>query len=408
MTILYLSDIRFPLERANGIQSMETCAALAGRGHDVHLLVRPDTHVPARDPLAFYGLASNPRLHFERAAVFGPPPARRAAYLAEALERVLERRRWDVVFTRDLGVADLALRLPRRMRPPIIYESHGFAPILAAMLPRMVSGARTSGAVKLSRLHRRERRVWRGAEGYVAITRTLVTKQRSRFGARPRVAVVPSGVRLDPDRAYVAARCIHPPTVAYAGHFYPWKGPDVLVRALARLTEVRGLLIGGQPGESDRASLEELARVVGVTKRLTFAGQVPPGAVAALLQGADVLVLPTLATPYAEYTSPLKLFEYMGAGRPIVCSDLPPLREVVSHGRTALLVTPGDPEALAEGMRELLADPVAAERMARAAFDAAPSYSWERRAERLEGLFKEVVVASGGGAAAGAPRDRVP
>ena len=118
MTILYLSDIRFPLERANGIQTMETCAALAARGHDVHLLVRPDTHVPSRDPLAFYELAPMPRLRIERAPVFGPPPARRAAYLARALVRVLERSRWDVVVTRDLGIADVALRFLMMRRPP--------------------------------------------------------------------------------------------------------------------------------------------------------------------------------------------------------------------------------------------------------------------------------------------------
>ena len=51
MTVLYLADIRLPLERANGIQTMETCHALARRGHDVRLLVRPDTTSPAyRDP----------------------------------------------------------------------------------------------------------------------------------------------------------------------------------------------------------------------------------------------------------------------------------------------------------------------------------------------------------------------
>ena len=58
--ILYLADIRFPLERANGIQSMETCHALAARGHDVTLVVRPDTHTPPRDPFAFYGLPRDP------------------------------------------------------------------------------------------------------------------------------------------------------------------------------------------------------------------------------------------------------------------------------------------------------------------------------------------------------------
>ena len=55
MRIVYLADIRFPLERANGIQTFETCHALASRGHEVTLVVRPDTERPARDPFAFYG-----------------------------------------------------------------------------------------------------------------------------------------------------------------------------------------------------------------------------------------------------------------------------------------------------------------------------------------------------------------
>src|SRR6476646_10120316 len=85
--ILYLADIRFPLERANGIQSMETCHALATRGHAVTLAVRPDTAVPARDPLAFYGLPPIPSLRLETAPVSGPQAARRAGYLTFAIGR---------------------------------------------------------------------------------------------------------------------------------------------------------------------------------------------------------------------------------------------------------------------------------------------------------------------------------
>ena len=69
MRILYFADIRFPLERANGIQTMETCHALAGRGHEVHLVVRPDTHTPARDPFSYYGLARSAGLIVEHAPV---------------------------------------------------------------------------------------------------------------------------------------------------------------------------------------------------------------------------------------------------------------------------------------------------------------------------------------------------
>lgn len=394
MTVLYLSDIRFPLERANGIQTMETCHALAARGHDVHMLVRPDTRVPARDPLVFYDLPQSRRLQIERAPVFGPPPARRLAYLTRAFELVLESRRWDVVLTRDLGAADVFLRLPAWLRPPIVYESHGYAPVFAETRSQLVSGARSAGAFKVDRLRRRERRVWRAADGYVATTAVLAAELQRRFGTRPRVLTAPNGVRLDQQRAYAPARREEAPIVAYAGHFYPWKGADVLVDALALLPGVRGVLIGGQPNESDGVRLQARARDCGLTGRVTFTGLVPRCDVPTLLRRASVLVMPTVATPSARYTSPLKLFEYMAAGRPIVASDLSALRGIVEDGRTAFLVAPGDPGALADGVRAVLDDAAAADRMARAAFEKAADYSWARRAERLEQLLHEVVVAS--------------
>ena len=394
MTILCLADIRFPLERANGIQTMETCHALAARGHEVHLLVRPDTHTPARDPLAFYGLPPISCLRFERAPVSGPSSTRRAGYLAQALKCLLNPGRWDVALTRDLGLADIALRFPRWMRPPVVYESHGFAPVRARTLPRMVSGARPVGLLKLGRLRRRERRVWNAAEGYVTITRGFVRELEDLFGARPRVVVAPSGVRLNGAREYAPPPRTGPSTVAYAGHFYPWKGVDVLIEALALVPQARGLFIGGRSGDPDLDRLRSLVGALCLTERVSFTGPVPPPDVGSLLARADVLVLPTVAAPYARYTSPLKLFEYMAAGRPIVASDLPALREVLDHGGTAILVAPGDPAALAAGVRSVLDDPATADRMARAAFRKVDDYSWARRAERLERLFDGVIAPS--------------
>ena len=136
MRILYFADIRFPLERANGIQTIETCYALAGRGHSVQLVVRPDTQTPARDPLEYYGLTPRKGLTIERAPVSGPAFARRIGYLAFAAGRASGAGRADIVMTRDLTVASLVLHLPSR--PPLVYESHGYAPEVAAALPALV------------------------------------------------------------------------------------------------------------------------------------------------------------------------------------------------------------------------------------------------------------------------------
>jgi glycosyltransferase involved in cell wall biosynthesis len=103
------------------------------------------------------------------------------------------------------------------------------------------------------------------------------------------------------------------------------------------------------------------------------------------LADMDVLVLPNTATHIsARYTSPLKLFEYMAAGRPIVASDLPALREVLTDGENALLVEPGNAAQLADAIGRLLHDPELAQRLAAAAWRDVQAYSWDRRAERLE------------------------
>ena len=64
MTLLYFADTRFPIERANGVQTMETCHALAARGHRVTLVTRQDSSRLPRDPLIFYGLPALPGLSF--------------------------------------------------------------------------------------------------------------------------------------------------------------------------------------------------------------------------------------------------------------------------------------------------------------------------------------------------------
>jgi glycosyltransferase involved in cell wall biosynthesis len=457
MNVLYLADIRLPLERANGIQTMETCHALARRGHDVTLLVRPDTHTPARDPLAFYGLAPDEHLTIARVTVPVRPAGplgqhvRRAHYLAAALAHALRGRSVgrrthdtgafgareladrsvagsdigarddraevggaggrgrgaggsgargiDIVFTRDLGLASLLLRVPRGMRPPVVYESHGYAPVVSGLLPEMLSTAPKASRAKAARLAAREQRVWTLADGYVTITTALARDLAGRLGDRADVAIVPDGVRLDPARRFAWDGPSPRPVAVYAGHLYPWKGVDTLIAALAHAPSLRARIIGGHPAEPDLGRLQQQARDLGVADRVEFAGLQPPPAVAALLLSADALVLPNhTSSVSAHYTSPLKLFEYLAAGRPIVASDLPALREVLRHGENAWLTPPGDPAALAASLTHVTSDVPLALRLARTAFDEATGYSWERRAEQLEAVLEQ--------AAAAAPRAR--
>jgi glycosyltransferase involved in cell wall biosynthesis len=395
--ILYLADIRFPLERANGIQSMETCHALASRGHLVSMAVRPDTRTPARDPFAFYGLPRIEGLRIETAAVAGPPPARRAGYMTFAIGRSLGHARQDLIFTRDLAIASLLLRVPAAWRAPVVYEAHGLAAETAAALPGLVTGAPAASPAKIRRLAARDAQVWKAADGYVTITAGLQSELERRFGPRTHVAVVPDGVRTP---APHAPRAPHAPpappappfTIGYAGHLYPWKGVDLVIEAISALQDTRGLIVGGHADEPDLARVKALAAQLLCSERMTFTGMLPPGDVAARLRDADVLVLPNPASALSSaFTSPLKLFEYMASGRPIVASALPSLREVLTDGRNAVLVDPGNPQALTAGIRRIKEDPALGERIARQALEDVRDYTWARRAERLDTLFAGVV-----------------
>ncbi len=393
MEILYFADIRFPLERANGIQTFRTCHALASRGHGVRLIVRPDTAPAQRDPFQFYDERQTCALRIEPLRVIGGPTARRAEWLARALTRAVKGRHADIVLTRDLGFASLLVRIPSRLRAGVVYESHGFAPAVGASLDRMLTDGRAASGSKQGRLERREAVVWKRADGYVTITGALRDELESRFGARQNVVVVADGVRLPP--AAPSAPIRHdPPVVGYAGHLYPWKGVDVLLNAIASLRDVRALVVGGLEAEPDLERTRARARTLGIQDRITFTGAVPPSQVPARLAEMDILVLPNTATHIsARYTSPLKLFEYMAAGRPVVASDLPALREVLRDGDNAVLVEPGDSERLAAAIVRLLDDRRLAMRLATTAWNDVQAYSWDQRAARLEALFERIVPA---------------
>ena len=114
MKLVYLADIRFPMERANGIQTIETCHALARRGVDVELVVRRSDGRSDEACLAFFGLAPHPKLRLRRLGIPG-----RVGFFVAVAPILLASAREDVIYSRDLVLADLAMRLAVA---PLVYE----------------------------------------------------------------------------------------------------------------------------------------------------------------------------------------------------------------------------------------------------------------------------------------------
>ena len=232
MRLLYLADIRFPMERANGIQTIETCHALARRGVEVEPAVRRSDARSDEACLAFYGLAPVKNLRLRRVLLPG-----RLGFLAYALTLLLRSDRRDVVYTRDLVLADFALKIADAT---IVYEAHTVAAVFAEERAQMYEGRDPPSATKLRRLDARERRVWRKTSGTVAITAALLDALEKRHGEGTSSLVIADGCR--------SVDTIPPPItpvdgdtgakVFYIGQLYPWKGIDVLIRAVLALFAV--------------------------------------------------------------------------------------------------------------------------------------------------------------------------
>ena len=389
--VLIPADVRFPLERANGVQIVKTAAALSRAGAAATLLVRHSDPRPTDEILGLFGISPG-GVRVRRLAVRhrrGSFLLPRAAFLARAgVVCLAALHRGAVVFTRDLQLADLLLSLRRRAR--VVYEAHAVESILYRERGVLYGTADLPQAAKADRLRRREARVWRRARAFVATTAGIRDTFTEQFGARTGVAVVANGCDVPADRTFPGLATERPARVLYAGQLYPWKGVDVLVDAVARVPAARLVVLGGIPGEADFGRVRARIEALGIEGRVELRGLVPQTEVARELARARLVAVPVRRTEMTlRHTSPLKAFEAMAAGRPILASDLPSSREFLRHGENAWLVPPDDPAALAEGLGRLLGDDALSERIARAAFGDAAAFSWDARARRLLDVFAE-------------------
>ena len=174
--------------------------------------------------------------------------------------------------------------------------------------------------------------------------------------------------------------------VMYCGHLYDEKGVHVLVDAARERPDALFCLVGGW--DSD---IERLRTYSAGASNVRFLGHVSPREVPRHLAAADTLVLPNSAKyEQAFTTSPLKLFDYMAAGRAIVAARIPALEGFLEHGKTAYLVDPDSPGALASAVRTVLDDPQLAEQMAERAREKVEEYTWSRRAKAILDAFVHV------------------
>ena len=374
MRIACIATSRIPSRSANSIRVMKVCQAMVRLGHQVDLWTPGPSPEPSWPELQrTYDVRPDFAIH--RTGSWDP------------------LRRWDFSLR--------AVRQASRIQPDAWYVWPYQAAALLAQTGRATllevhdRPAGTTGPM-LFRLFLNGR----GARRLLVITEALRAWLEAQF-ARPLrppfVVITPSGVDLEayvglPSPAAARARLGWEDAfvAGYTGHLYPGRGLELMVELARRNPEIVFVWAGGEAEAV--GSWATKVEAMGI-RNVRLLGFVPQKELPLIHAASDVLLMPYQSAiavssggDTAAFASPMKAFEYMAAGRPILSSDLPVFREVLNDGN-AILLDPESVEAWETALRRLAGDTALRARLGEAARRDVGQYTWLERTRRaLDGI----------------------
>jgi len=376
MKIAAITNSRIPSLTANSIQAMKVCQALAQLGYDIRLYAPREAVPVSWEKLAsHYGLSTPFDIEWL-------PSISMLKRYDFTFHSILAARKFsaDLVYTWLLNPAVVALWLGR----PVVLEIH--AEVTGRLGPWLL------------------RRFWRSStpKRMLVTTRPLRDAIETVAGLtfpEDAVKIAPNGV--DPSQyeslpnASEARRQLgleEKLTVGFTGHIYPGRGADLLFELVQRMPVVNFLWVGGTPDEVDH--WRERLSDVGASN-VTMTGFVENSRLPLYQSAADVLLMPygrsisaSSGQDIAEVINPMKMFDYMAAGRAIVSADLPVIHEVLNE-ENAVFCEPGNADVWEQTLRDLLSDEARRQVLGAQACADVSGYTWVAREKRaLEGFGK--------------------
>ena len=362
--LTYIAKSKIPSRHANSVQVVNMICAFAPR------VQRLDAYLPGGfakrlrlwtgNLFANYGLSipGNVHIHFVSQSGHG---------FEKNVLRVLPPAIEGNVFTRS---AQIAWKLAER-NAPVLFESHVFSRDAQQMaMPQFIQPMNPPPA-----------------PGVVAISQEISDSFLAAALQQKRLVTSADGVDLTVfSRALPGGlghlfgqRVYDRPTLIYTGSLRPEKGAAFLTKAASRMGHVNFVIIGGNVKESTA-----LAAMNNCTN-LFVHPSVPHKKIPSILQDADMLIMPYMPEgDLIPYMSPLKLFEYLAAGKPILSSDLTVLRPFLIHDENCLMFSPGSVDSLCAQINRLLAmAPENKERLRDNQLRSAMRHTWTNRAKTI-------------------------
>jgi len=363
MKIAYISNVRIPTEKAHGIQIMKMCQAFAQNRAELDLIIPKRINKIKKDPFNFYSIEKdfNIKRIFSLDLLWIPFGKALFFWIHTILFTKIVfiyciLKKYDIYYTRDfLVVLFFMLR-----KKNIYYEVHS--------IPN-----------KLLFLHKL---AWKKSRGVIVISNGLkiaienygIDKEKILL-ARDAVDVIQFQIKQTQKKCREKLNIPQDQKIAlYAGHLYNWKGVDLLAQASKNLEAINVYLVGG--AKEDIIKFKKIY----TNKNLHIIGWQPYETIAAWLQVADILVLPSSGKTKigSVYTSPLKLFEYLAAKKPLVISSVPALQEVLGKDPNVYTFCADDKNSLIKNLKEAMKEkkiPITSQKI--------EQFSWQTRAKNI-------------------------
>ena len=369
MRIAYIAASVIPSWTANSVQVMKVCQALTQNGHEVHLFVPGKTTTPWNELRSHYGIHNEFPLHW----LIFYPLLKKLDFVIAALKKT-KKLQLDLVYTRMLWAAVLA----SWKGLPVILEIHD-RPI-GRMGPWLFKRFLKSQGIKR----------------IVLITHALkiILEQEYHLQIRPdEIIIAPDGVYLERYKKKVEISSARTQlglenhfTAIYSGGFYEGRGLESLMELARRFPNVRFLWVGGK--KDVVANWQEKLEDAGVPN-IQLTGFVPNELLPLYQIAADILLMPygkviagSSGGNIADVSSPMKMFEYMAAGRVIFTSNMPVLGEVLNETNAAFYISE-DMQSMQRAFESLMQDEGMRNRLASQALIDVEQYSWRVRMQKI-------------------------
>jgi len=320
---------------------------------------------------------------------------------AKAVEKLARKRKPEIIHGASNHINGIAaVSAARRLGIPAVFEVRGLWE-----LTRISRQPAFQGSELYNMIVKLETQACLEADRVITITEGLKELLVSRGVPQGKIVVVANGTDTSRFKQDLAGggrtrRELGIPEQAtvfgYVGSMPQYEGLDDLIRAVARLDDAAmdrpaWLLLVGDGDQFD--SLQELARQMGVSDRVKFTGRVPHDDVDRYYAAMDALVFPRKPQPVTETVSPMKPFEAMAMGKPVIASNVAALAEIVEDGETGLLFSKGSVDSLAERMMQLVQTPALGQALsARALTWVREHRDWRTLSQTLVQVYREISV----------------